>query len=47
MIEQDLNALKQKIDNGEEILTIKHVYDLSEEEMRKLLDLCEGTYENQ
>ena len=37
-----LDALKRKIDNGEEILVLKHMYDLSEAEMRQLLELCEN-----
>ena len=36
---KDLKYMKQLMDQGYEILILKHIYDLTEEEMREIIDL--------
>jgi hypothetical protein len=36
-----INAMKRLLDSGEEILVLKHIYDLSEKEVNQILDLYE------
>jgi hypothetical protein len=38
-----IDAMKRLLDNGEEILVLKHVYDLSNQEVEQILDLYEDT----
>lgn len=38
-----ISAMKRLLDSGEEILVLKHIYDLTEQEVNQILDLYEMT----
>jgi hypothetical protein len=44
-INRRLGEVKQRLDAGEELLVLKHIYDLSNKEVEQILDLYEDTNE--
>ena len=37
-----IDTMKYLLDNGEELLVLKHMYDLSNQEIQQILDLYEN-----